>query len=156
MADFTWPGRCRLPGRCFRSQGVVTWTVGFATRPSVVRFTASFNSETHEILLTDPVQNVAQGSKGTRSNKGRGKGAKSNPSNTVEQNPSIVEHERVSKLEARVDTMEKKQHQIENRINDGFSNVQDQLRQLLQVVQPRAPSPAKTGMTPPSKASKTG
>lgn len=144
-----------VPGRCFRAQGVVTWTVGFTKRPEKSRFTASFNGDTYELLLTEPAPILNMPTTNNRSAKGVGKTSKTSQPVKVEQNEAIVEHERLATLESRMGKMEKRQDIIEDRINDGFTNVQDQLRQLLHCVQPRSSSPQKTGMTPPPKISKT-
>lgn len=112
-------GKPCVPGRCFRSQGVVTWTVGFASPPDTRHFTASFNGQTHEILITEAMQPPPLNPKGKPAVKGKGKG-NFNQSTNVEQNANIVEHERIAKLESRMGTMEKRQDQIENRITDGL------------------------------------
>lgn len=63
-----------IPGRCFRSQGVVTWTLGFARRPSITHFTAEFNNQTYEILLTDPAPSTSMPIKSKKTFKRRGQG----------------------------------------------------------------------------------
>ena len=63
--------------------------------------------------------------------------------------------QRITALEAKFTTLEKRQDGLENRINDGFSSVNDQLRQVLNVIAPRGQNDP-TGLSPPPKISKTG
>eukprot|EP00438_Fugacium_kawagutii_P017232 Skav228671 [mRNA] locus=scaffold1332:376603:381260:- [translate_table: standard] len=145
-----------IPGRCFRQQGVVTWTLHFATKPDTLRFIASFNGTNHEILLSEPAPCMVT-SKGKRGAKGTSKSSNKGPpaSSSIHEVAATAHADRLTVLENKMGNMEKRQDQLDNKLNEGFSGVQDQLRQLLQIVQPRQSSPTSTGLSPPPKAPKT-
>eukprot|EP00435_Cladocopium_sp_Y103_P046815 s305_g13.t1 len=151
---------CQLPAiptKCYRSLGVTSWSLAFETRPKVLKFTAMFNSVIHEILLTEQDQTIVK-LKPNRIDKGKGKGANpSMPAPKAFKNNSIDEatNQRLTSLETKFSSMERRQDVLENKLTSNFDSIQNQLRQVLQAVQPRANSPAPTGMTPPTKAPKT-
>ena len=137
-----------IPMRCARSMGLNTWTLGFQEVPAVRTFTALFNNEKHEILLTD-----INASNGNRSKPPRiAKPAKSSEV-TATTDDSV--NERLTTLESKMSSVERRQDTIEQKLDGGFSDMQDQLRRVLQAVQgPRSASPSKTGFTPPPKVQK--
>lgn len=104
-----------------------------------------------------PVENFAKGNskgrgKGGPKGKGKGKDAPSE-SSTI---PS-ASSDRVTKLEAKFATLERRQDQLEDKVSGGFEKVQSDLRQILQALSSR-PAPhegSHTGCTPPPKAPKT-
>lgn len=142
--------------RTFKTQGISTWTCGFASVPQTLRFSVQFNSHVSEIILS-PVENFAKGNskgrgKGGPKGKGKGKDAPSE-SSTI---PS-ASSDRVTKLEAKFATLERRQDQLEDKVSGGFEKVQSDLRQILQALSSR-PAPhegSHTGCTPPPKAPKT-
>ena len=142
-----------IPSRCFRALGVVTWTLGFATEPKVTKFSVSFNGITYEILMTKPSEKNKT-TKGVKSfAKGSSKGAKGSKE-IVQQLPEEA-NDRLTNLETKFAAMERRQDSLETKLQHGFEGVQDQLRQVLNAVQPRASSPSRTGFTPPSKVPKS-
>ena len=145
-----------VPTRCFRSLGLTTWTLGFASAPTTKTFLAQFNDHTYEILITEPSESIAIKAK---PGKGKGKGKPfKNVVNTQapahQDTPDLVLTDRVACLEAKFGSLERRQDQLEHRITTGFDGVQDQLRQVLQAVAPKQSQQA-TGMTPPPKVAKT-
>ena len=142
-----------IPSRCFRAAGVVTWSLGFAVEPKTTKFSVSFNGTTYEILLTKPSEKnkIVKGSK--KGAKGTSKGVQSQ-----KEIPTQVPDEtadRLTNLETKFAAMERRQDTLENKLQSGFEGVQDQLRQVLNAVQPRASSPSRTGYTPPPKVPKS-
>ena len=154
-ATFHATSQAPVPTRCYKSLGLTTWTLGFATPPAVKTFLAQFNEQTYEILITEPQDVVAPRTKSLKG-KGKGKGQSNTQKNHVSnQEPSDqVLTDRVACLEAKFGGLERRQDQLEHRITSGFDGVQDQLRQVLQAVVPRQPQQS-TGMTPPPKVAKT-
>ena len=144
-----------VPTRCHRLLGVTCWQLAFAEDPKVTKFVVKFNSQLHEILLTQPgsVNPLKQGKKQNP------KKSASSHSHTAPQQP--VPHvqddavaERVSILEAKFQTFEKRQETVERQLESGFESLQSQLRQVLNAVsQNRDKSP--TGETPPPKHPRT-
>ena len=62
---------------------------------------------------------------------------------------------RITALETKMAAIERRQDGMEVKLQSGFDNIQDQLRQVLRAVQPpRSASPAPTGCTPPAKIPK--
>lgn len=146
---------CKLPSiptRCFRANGVTTWTLGFEQIPAVLKFTASFNGITCEILLTkagDPKKKIV----------GKAKFQKKPPPNTDAAKPVVSAaseetNSRITALETKFASMERRQDSMEQRLQSNFDGIQSQLRQVLNAVQPRAASPSPTGYTPPPKMQK--
>lgn len=154
-------GQAPIPSRCFRSLGVVSWTLNFASVPKPLRFSAMFNSEICEILLTpcDVVEAVT-----SKQPKGAGKGKKGKSKTQGDGDKascSDIPHEelqktndRISSLEGRFTVMEKRQEGVEAQLSSNFDAIQNQLRQVIHMVQPRAASPSKTGFSPPTKQTK--
>ena len=125
---------------------------GFAVEPKVTKFSVSFNGVTYEILLTKPADK-GKPSKGPKSiSKGASKGGRV-PKDTPPQ-PSDETNDRRTNLETKFAAMERRQDNLEVKLQHGFDGVQDQLRQVLNAVQPRAASPTRTGYTPPPKMPK--
>ena len=145
-----------IPTRCYKSQGVTTWTLAFDSPPKVDKFMIQLNSRTFEIILTVPNEKPAPPAKTKKG--GFVKGQKSPPSkdhsNVVEEPKDDQNAQRISALEAKFSSMERRQDSLEGRINEGFHSVNDQLRQVLAAIQPRGAT-SHTGMTPPSKTAKT-
>lgn len=145
-----------IPTRCYKAQGVTTWTLAFDAPPKIDKFMVQLNEKTFEIILTVPCDKPVPAAKGKKfgSSKGSGK------SNNSVQEPREVDPkedqnaQRISALEAKFSSMERRQDSLEGKINEGFHSVNDQLRQVLAAIQPRGAS-AHTGMTPPAKAPKT-
>ena len=143
-----------VPTRCHRLLGVTCWQLAFSEDPQVTKFVVKFNAQLYEILLTQPGTSTApkQGKKQapTKASSSNGRGAPSQPVQTV-QDDAVAE--RVSILEAKFQTFEKRQEKVERQLETGFDSLQNQLRQVLSAVsQPRDKSP--TGETPPSKHAK--
>ena len=142
-----------IPTRCFRALGVVTWTLGFSAEPKVNKFSASFNGTTYEILLTKPVEKSKQ-TKGSKAvSKGSSKGSKGHKEHPIQHSDETSD--RLTNLETKFAAMERRQDTLETKLQSGFEGVQDQLRQVLKAVQPRAASPSPTGFTPPPKIPKS-
>ena len=142
-----------IPTRCFRALGVVTWTLGFAVEPKCTKFSVSFNGTTYEILLTRPVEKVKPIRGYKQPSKGISKGAKP-PKESPIQIPDETS-DRLTNLETKFAAMERRQDPLETKLQNGFEGVQDQLRQVLNAVQPRSSSPGHTGFTPPPKIPKS-
>lgn len=139
-----------VPTRCFKILGVTTWTLGFDTVPSKLKFTAQFNGHIHEILMTkvdDEYPNRRQG----KGNPSRLQGPKSSKG-PIDQKTVPVSNgsdERLTSLETKVAAMERRQDGMEQKLQTGFDGIQN-----LPAVQPRPVSPRSTGCTPPSKLAK--
>ena len=145
-----------IPTRCYKAQGVTTWTLAFDSTPKIDKFMVQINNNTFEIILTVPTEKPVSNSKGkaSKSAKGNGKGKKDfvpEPRSTPQDDETSM---RITSLEAKFSAMERRQDSLEGKINDGFSSVNDQLRQVLHAIQPRGAN-NQTGMTPPSKIHKT-
>ncbi len=116
------------------------------------RFVIKCNGELHEILLSKPnsapVKHVKK-----QSSKPIANSSSSAPPQTVQVTQDDSVSERVSILEAKFQTFEKRQENVERQLESGFENMQSQLRQVLNAVsQPREKTP--TGETPPPKHQK--
>eukprot|EP00434_Breviolum_minutum_P002928 symbB.v1.2.002574.t1/scaffold137.1/size303853/5 len=144
-----------IPTRCYKSQGVTTWTLAFDSQPKVDKFMIQLNSKTFEIILTVPNEKPAPPAKTKKGGSVKGQKSLSSKdhSNVVEE-PKDDHSHRISALEAKFSSMERRQDNLEGRINEGFLGVNDQLRQVLAAIQPRGAN-SHTGMTPPSKTAKT-
>ena len=142
-----------IPTRCYRALGVVTWTVGFSVEPKTNKFSVSFNGTTYEILLTKPTERNKTSKGGKAVNKGASKGFKGQKEHVVHQPDETTD--RLTNLETKFAAMERRQDSLESKLQSGFEGVQDQLRQVLNAVQPRAASPSHTGLTPPPKFPKS-
>ena len=149
-----------IPTRCFKVMGVTTWSLAFEKQPSTNRFLIDFNGSSFEILLSNPIDKAVE-SKPTKKGKGFAKGSgkiakggKGDFSREISEKDN-ENSQRITALEAKFTTLEKRQDGLENRINDGFSSVNDQLRQVLNVIAPRGQNDP-TGLSPPPKISKTG
>lgn len=147
-------GQAPIPTRCFRNQGVTSWLLAFQDPPKLMKFVVKFNSDIFEILLTEegskqPLRFAKKDAK-----KGGGKGSNYHPSPSVVSSatPSIDEAlgDRVSVLEAKFQSFEKRQEKVENQLSSGFDSLQNQLRQVLQAITPGREK-APTGDTPPPK-----
>lgn len=150
-----------IPTRCYKALGVTTWTLTFQEPPKKTRFLINFNGSTHEILITEPSQ-ISKDQSSNKKGKGKAKGkGKGNGDKTTSQpsRPSHIDddstNQRLSVLEAKFCTMERRQNGMEAKINEGFSGVNNQLRQILHAIQPRS-STGSTGASPPQKVPKTG
>ena len=138
-----------IPMRCYRSFGVTSWSLAFDSLPQLLKFTAKFNDEVCEILLT---QNKQPKLKAQRT---FNKQVPYSKTSQLPQNASPADDDtidRLGALESKVANMEKRQDALETRISTGFDSVSDQLRQVLNAVQQRPKSPS--GETPPPKMSK--
>eukprot|EP00438_Fugacium_kawagutii_P012583 Skav200204 [mRNA] locus=scaffold623:512826:515837:- [translate_table: standard] len=148
-----------IPCRCYKSLGVTTWTIALEKMPDKRRFCASFSGELVEILITEPLQPASLSQKTQKPSKGKGKGknkaAPSEPPSSSSHKDVDIQSQRLTVLESKMSSVEKRQDVIENKLNDGFQKVNDQLRQLLQAINPKQASHSSTGMTPPPKAAKT-
>ena len=150
-----------IPTRCYKALGVTTWTLTFQEPPKKTRFLINFNGSTHEILITEPSQ-ISKDQSSNKKGKGKAKGkGNGNGDKTTSQSsrPSHIDddstNQRLSVLEAKFCTMERRQDGMEAKINEGFSGVNNQLRQILHAIQPRS-STGSTGASPPQKVPKTG
>eukprot|EP00438_Fugacium_kawagutii_P007017 Skav233753 [mRNA] locus=scaffold1792:300466:304788:- [translate_table: standard] len=143
-----------VPTRCYRSAGVTSWSLMFSSMPSIARFCAAFNGHAVEIVLV-PAQSMSM--PGPRKGKEPKKSIRNVAPRATEPSPTeTAHHDRISNLESRFSLMEKRQETLESRMDSKFSEVNDQLRQILQAVQPRAASHNATGFTPPPKQPKVG
>lgn len=153
-ATFHATSQAPVPTRCYRSLGLTTWTLGFATPPAISTFLAQFNDQTYEILISEPDPPAPK----AKVTKGKGKGKnQQNPQKTAPFRSEPVDQvltDRVACLEAKFGGLERRQDQLEHRITTGFDGVQDQLRQVLQAVAPKQ-GQASTGLSPPPKVAKT-
>lgn len=144
-----------IPTRCFKAQGVTKWTLAFDSAPKIDKFMIQINTKTYEIILTEPNEKITNNNKVKRNQQSKGSGKEK--STEIAQIPVQIgnpDSRRITSLEAKFSAMERRQDSLESKINDGFSSVNDQLRQVLHAIQPRS-SPSHTGMTPPQKAPKT-
>ena len=149
-----------IPTRCYKILGVTTWSLAFDSKPSITRFLCQLNGESHEIILT-PAQEKQQPIKQPKKAKGDGKGKSkakhevppSHPKPKVEEGHNT--ESRLTALEVKFGTLERRQDSLETRINEGFGSVNDQLRQVLNCIQPRSAND-HTGSTPPPKHPKLG
>ena len=140
-----------IPTRCFKTLGVTSWTLGFQTIPTTLNFTAQFNGVIHEILLTkveDVPLNKKQGKSIPKPSFPKPSSGSNDPVVVSQSNAS---DERLTSLETKVAAIERRQDGMEQKLQTGFDGIQDQLRQVLNAVQPRPVSPRATGFTPPSK-----
>ena len=146
-----------IPTRCFKMLGLTTWTLAFQEKPPAGKFLIDFNGSSYEILLSESQVNhheTKNAKQGKKESKGKGKGSKS--ASSQEDKPFQNQDEtsqRISVLEAKFNTMERRQDSLESKINDGFSSVNDQLRQVLQAITPKA-AHDPTGLSPPPKMPK--
>ena len=138
--------RSCIPTRSFRRAGVCAWTLSFEVPPTVSKFSVKVNDKTFEILLT-PVS-YRPPSKG----KGKGKMAKGTGPPAGENVPprgsvsKEIHCERIDRLEEQVGRLEQKHETLSEKVDRQFGQVGDQLRQILQCVQPRH---REHGGTPP-------
>eukprot|EP00438_Fugacium_kawagutii_P011173 Skav227747 [mRNA] locus=scaffold3513:469499:474031:- [translate_table: standard] len=150
-------GQAPVPTRAYRSLGVNFWSLMFQTEPSLTRFSVCFNGCTAEILLTSEDQSKPIAKKPKEYPKARQATVNSAPSGSKDgpKQNSQDQIDRITVLENRFNVVERKQEALEVRMDQSFTSVQDQLRQILQAVQgPRAPDHAPTGLTPPPKVHK--
>ena len=135
-----------IPTRSFRKAGVCAWTLSFEKVPTVSKFSVRVNNRTFEILLT-PVS-YRSPSKG----KGKGKlakGGSSTPPDSQGPRGSVskeIHTERIDRLEDQISRLEQKHETLSDKVDQQFGQVRDQLRQILQCVQPRH---REHGETPP-------
>ena len=135
-----------IPTRSFRRAGVCARTLSFEKPPAVSKFSVRVNEKTFEILLTPASYRVLP--KG----KGKGKSSKGGPGAGQENlmpRASIskgIHHERIDRLEGQVGRLEQKHESLSEKVDNQFNQVGDQLRQILQCVQPRH---REHGETPP-------
>ena len=145
-----------IPTRCYKAQGVTTWTLAFDSSPKCDKFMVQLKSKTFEIILTTPLEKPVPAAKNKKH--GAPKGG-NKPKNNVQEveTPNHAEDQnaqRITALEAKFSSMERRQDTLEGRINEGFNSVNDQLRQVLAAIQPRGAT-SHTGLTPPPKVPKT-
>lgn len=144
--------------RCYKNRGVTSWSLGFDRRPAKLTFVANFNGTDCEILLAEPTQNSNPEPKPKKgSGKAAGKGS-SVPVRTSKQEniqQQDANSQRLTTLEGKFAQMERRQDNLESRISSGFDSVNDQLRQVLNVIQPRSHTGNSSGFTPPPKAPRT-
>ena len=145
-----------IPTRCYKAQGVTSWTLAFDTVPKIDKFMVQINDKTFEIILTVPNEKMPSNTKtkNAKSPKGSGKGKKDTNQESAPPPSDDPNSQRITSLEAKFASMERRQDSLEGKINDGFMSVNDQLRQVLHAIQPRGTN-TQTGMTPPSKIPKT-
>ena len=106
-------------------------------------------------MLTIPNEKPTVVPKPKKFPKGSGKGFQGSAETAADVQKDDQNSQRITALEAKFSSMERRQDSLESRINDGFNSVNDQLRQVLHAIQPRGAN-SQTGMTPPPKAAKTG
>eukprot|EP00438_Fugacium_kawagutii_P008530 Skav211390 [mRNA] locus=scaffold1873:61809:72389:+ [translate_table: standard] len=140
-------GQAPVPTKCYRSLGVVAWTLMFASEPSCTKFTATFNDETVEVLLLPTGSQIKPSQPRSKPKKGAAPPAS--------QPHDEATTDRITALESRFSVLERRQDTIENRVQSGFDAVQDQLRQVLTAVAPRNQAQDSTGHTPPQKVARS-
>eukprot|EP00438_Fugacium_kawagutii_P016066 Skav228714 [mRNA] locus=scaffold928:35027:39499:+ [translate_table: standard] len=145
-----------VPTRTYRSVGVTTWCLLFEEHPKTLRFNASFNNVTCEVILSQVRPSLKSVPKKAKTNKKQVQPDKEQRSTAAPSPEQEDQANRISMLESRMNIIETKQESMESRMISSFDQVQDQLRQVLQHVAPRAPSHPSTGLTPPPKVPKTG
>ena len=139
-------GQAPIPMRCSKSMGVNTWSLGFEKLPDKKSFAANFNGITYEILLSEPHNAKAARSKPSKPSKQ----TDNRPGSSAAANSEV--NQRLTTLEGKMASVERRQDTIESKLDNGFGDLQDQLRRVLLAVQPpRSVSPGKTGLTPPPK-----
>ena len=146
-----------VPTRTYRAAGVYTWVMTAETMPAVTRFTVDANGCTHEILLQQIHHMPAP-------NKGSGKGKPKSTKQPADTSPAPWgpsahqalsnkrDDERISQLEAKIEQLDHRQSNFEQRVEGKFDHISDSLRQILAASQTRHRE--TTGETPPSKFSK--
>ena len=140
-----------IPIRSYRSSGCVAWTLAFQDLPTSFVFSVKVNDAVYEILITEKAL-PEKPSKG----KGKGKAGKSKrspspaTSTAVSTSSATIQEERIDRLEAKVGTLEKKHDALDHKIDNHYSGLSNQLRQVLQHL--AAPKPHEpSGDTPPPK-----
>ena len=133
------------------------WVMTAETMPTVTRFTVDANGCTHEILLQQ-IQHMPAPNRGS----GKGKPKSTKPpaetppaswgSSTHQVLSNKRDDERISKLEAKIEQLDHRQSNFEQRVEGKFDHISDSLRQILAASQTRHRE--TTGETPPSKFSK--
>ena len=168
-------GQPPVPLRNFRLAGMLTWVLGFETRPSETHFVVQIGTAHHEILLTpQELQNKLKA-------KGRGAKTPKNPKNKTfaepswhpppasfpgtQSNQSLNDkriqtlEDKVLNLETKQDQLSTQQNQLTQKVDTRFDEVALQLQQVLKAVtgNPSQPSRSRepTGETPPPKQVKT-
>ena len=135
-----------IPTRSFRRAGVCAWTLSFEKAPTVSKFSVRVNDKTFEILLTPVAYRFPP--------KGKGKGKSSKDANVAAPESTAlrgsvskeIHSERIDRLEEQVGRLEQKHETLSEKVDRQFGQVGDQLRQILQCVQPRH---REHGETPP-------
>ena len=140
-----------IPIRSYRSSGCVAWTLAFQDLPTSFVFSVKVNEAVYEILITEKAL-PDKPSKG----KGKGKTGKSKrspspaTSTAVSTSSATIQEERIDRLEAKVGTLEKKHDALDHKIDNHYSGLSNQLRQVLQhLATPKTHEPS--GDTPPPK-----
>eukprot|EP00438_Fugacium_kawagutii_P032702 Skav204476 [mRNA] locus=scaffold5533:125515:129162:- [translate_table: standard] len=144
-----------IPMRFYKSMGVCCWSLAFESEPKELSFAASFDSKIYEIILRrDDGQMQPRAKRVNIAAKGKGKSKTTKESDAA---PALVEalDSRVTAMEQKFGVLERRTDNIESKLQTGFEQVQDQLRQVLHHLHPRGSSEA-TGMTPPPKVPKKG
>ena len=143
--------RLQLHAFRYRSSGCVAWTLAFQDLPTSFVFSVKVNEAVYEILITEK----ALPEKPTKG-KGKGKTGKSKrspspaTSTAVSTSSATIQEERIDRLEAKVGTLEKKHDALDHKIDNHYSGLSNQLRQVLQhLATPKAHEPS--GDTPPPK-----
>ena len=134
-----------IPTRSFRRAGVCAWTLSFEVPPTVSKFSVKVNDKTFEILLTAVSYRPPTKGKG----KGKAKGAPQAANENAPPRGSVskeIHSERIDRLEEQVGRLEQKHETLSEKVDHQFGQVGDQLRQILQCVQPRH---REHGETPP-------
>eukprot|EP00438_Fugacium_kawagutii_P017136 Skav217499 [mRNA] locus=scaffold1908:190856:205440:- [translate_table: standard] len=150
-------GHAPVPTRAYRSLGVNFWSLMFPQEPEVSRFNVCFNGSTAEILLMSGDQMKPLPKRAKEAPKSKPTSSSVGPSASESAKASQEQIDRITVLENRFNVVERKQEALEVRMDQSFTSVQDQLRQILQAVQgPRSPQHAPTGLTPPPKVPKQG
>ena len=142
--------------RCFKTRGVTSWSLGFDRHPKKLTFVANFNGIDCEILLAEPSQRTPPEPKSKKGvGKAGGKGSSVSKPKQENNHQQDVNSQRLTTLESKFAQMERRQDNLESRISTGFETVNDQLRQVLNIIQPRPHAGNSSGFTPPPKAPRT-
>ena len=138
-----------IPMRGYRSAGCFCWTSVFEAPPTKTKFSLKVNDMVFEVLITERTSPDKPKGKG-KGKSSKGKRSISPPASVaLSSSSATIQEERIDRLEAKVGALEKKRDALDNKIDSHYNGLSNQLRQVLQHLQPRAHEPS--GDTPPPK-----
>lgn len=107
----------------------MTWTLGFEKTPTTLKFAVQFNAVTYEILMTksSDKQKAVRQDKGSKNHR-----TEFQPKDVkAHAPPNDADNNRITALETKMAAIERRQDGMEVKLQSGFDNIQDQLRQVL-------------------------